>query len=73
MCSGGLVDCDLGPLCLIKSLSISVSHGYSEANSLHGEKAPRDSMQSTKTEGSHNESGKPDAQGKFLSAAIKVS
>lgn len=54
-----------------KVLSISVSHGNSEADSLLGEKAPRGSMQSTKTEGTHHESGKPDTQGKFL-AVIKI-
>ena len=57
----------------MKFLSISVSHGNSEADSLCGEKAPRGSAQRTKTEGAHYESGKPNAQGKFLLAGINIS
>lgn len=57
----------------MKFLSISVSHENSEADSLRGEKAPRDSVQSTKTGEAHYESGKPKAQGKFLLAGINIS
>lgn len=44
----------------IKFLSIFISHGNSEADSLLWEKAPTGSVQRTKTERSHQESGKPD-------------